>query len=115
MNVCKNEIMDAIEAELEAISRNFTEVDEACVTANIAFKEAKKTFSECQMLSSELCKHVNYGSIQDKLVTVTRLKYAEIRLAELAVEATAMAIKAEQSIADKMDLEGWNDAEKDNQ
>lgn len=100
MNICQDEIRDAIEVELTALNENFTEIDEACVTANIAFREAKETFSECQMLSAELCKYTNYGSIQNKLVTVTRLKYAEIRLAELIVKAAAMAIKAEQSIAE---------------
>lgn len=106
MNVCKNEIMDAIEAELEAINdENFQSIDAASIAAHEAFKEAESELAKCQKLRSELRTCIGYGRVQDTLLAITRLKYTEIQLIQRACQSVAMAIKAEQSIADKMDLE----------
>lgn len=108
MNVCENEIRDAIEAELEVINENnllLESIDAASIAAHEAFEEVKLEFAKCQKLHSELRTCIGYGRVQGELLTITRLKYAEIQLTQKACQATAMAIKAEQIIADKMSLE----------
>lgn len=105
MNVCKNEIMDAIEVELEATNEDFPSIAFAAIATHKAFEEVKLEFEKCQKLRSELRTCIGYGRVQGELLTITRLKYAEIQLTQKACQATAMAIKAEQIIADKMNLE----------
>lgn len=104
MNVCENEIRDAIEAELEAINENFQSTGAAGIAAHKAFKEAESELAKCQKLCSELSTCIGYGRDQGTLLTITRLKYTEIQLIQKACKAVAMAIKAEQSIADMMNL-----------
>lgn len=105
MNVCKNEILDAIEAELEAINEDFQSIGAASIAAHEAFKEAESELAKCQKLRSELRTCIGCGRVQGTLLAVTRLKYTEIQLIQKACHAVAMAIKAEQSIADKMSSE----------
>lgn len=105
MNACENEIRDAIEVELETINENFQSIDSASIAAHEAFKEVELECEKCQKLRSELRTCIGYGRVQGELLTITKLKYAEIQLTQKACQATAMAIKAEQIIADKMSLE----------
>lgn len=105
MNVCENEIRDAIEAELEAINENFQLTGEAGIAAHEALKEVELELAQCQKLRSELRTCIGNGRVQGTLLAITRLKYTEIQLIQKACKAVAMAIKAEQSIADMMSLE----------
>lgn len=108
MNVCKNEIMDAIEAELEAINKDFPSITFAAIATYKAFEEVKLGFEKCQKLRSELRTCIGDNRVQGELLTITRLKYAEIQLVQKAVQSIAMTIKAEQFIADEMILEEGN-------
>lgn len=109
MNVCKNEIMDAIEAELIAANEKhppFASLHEAYAVLLEEFEEADDELMSC---NESLCKawyNVKNDNIQAALDLLCKLKSSAECLAMEACQMAAMAIKAEQSIADKINLEG---------
>lgn len=109
MNVCKNEIRDAIEAELVAANEKhppFASLHEAYAVILEEFEEADDELMLCNKYIQKAWHCIKEGNNQCALDYFARLKYRAERLAMEACQVAAMAIKAEQSIADKMDLEG---------
>lgn len=115
MNVCKNEIRDAVEAELIAANEKhppFTSLHEAYAVILEEFEEAKHELIACDKLIQEIWTCTKMDKIKVALAYFARLRYNAERLAMEACQMAAMAIKAEQSFADKMGSENENENER---
>lgn len=108
MNVCKNEIRDAIEKEL--ISANeihppFASLHEAYAVTLEELEEATNKLMQCNGFMNDVWSYTKEDNIQGALEAFKYLKHSAEHLAQEACQVAAMAIKAEQSIADKMSSE----------
>lgn len=109
MNVCENEIRDAVEVELIAANEKhppFASLHEAYAVILEELEEATTELMLCNGYIQEVWKCTKDDDIQGALEAFEKLKHTSQRLAMEACQADAMAIKAEQSFAEKMDLEG---------
>lgn len=109
MIVCKNEIRDAVEAELTAANEKhplFVSLHEAYAVTLEELEEAADELRLCFEYIHEAWKHIKDDNIQGALDRFAHLGYRTQRLAQEACQVSAMAIKAESSLAEKMDLEG---------
>ncbi|MDE6020537.1 MAG: hypothetical protein K2H01_06050 [Ruminococcus sp.] len=106
MNVCKNEISDAVEAELVAANEKyppFASLHEAYAVVKEEFEEAKVEIDEYKKLMDDFWNCIKDDDIRGALELTAKMKHTGIRLAMEASQMAAMAIKAEQSIVNKMD------------
>lgn len=108
INVCENEIRDAIEAELVAANEKnppFASLHEAYAVILEEFEEANDEFMLCHEYLQKAWNCIKENNTQGALDYFVRLKYKAERLAMEACRVAAMAIKAEQSFAGKMSSE----------
>lgn len=106
MNVCKNEILDAIEAELVSaneIHPPFASLHEAYAVTREEFEEADDELRLCNECIQKAWHCIKNDNIQGALGYFARLKYRAERLAMEACQMAAMAIKAEQSFSEKLE------------
>ncbi|MDE6020305.1 MAG: hypothetical protein K2H01_04795 [Ruminococcus sp.] len=108
MNVCENEIRDAIEAELIAANEKhppFASLHEAYAVTLEELEEATDELMLCNEHLQEIWTCTKDDDVHGALEAFEKLKYCAQRLSMEGCQVAAMAIKAEQSIAAKMDLE----------
>lgn len=101
MNACKNEILDAIEAELvlaNEIHPPFASLHEAYAVTREEFEEADDELRLCNDCIQKAWHCIKDDNIQGALGYFARLKYRAERLAMETCQMAAMAVKAEQSI-----------------
>lgn len=105
MNVCKNEICDAIEAELVSANEThppFASLHEAHAVTREEFEEADDELMLCNEYIQKAWFCIKMDNVQGALNYFARLKYRAERLAMEACQMAAMAIKAEQSFSEKL-------------
>lgn len=108
MNVCKNEIRDAIENELVSaneIHPPFASLHEAYAVTLEEFEEAKNELDDCTEDLDFIWQRTKEDRIGYALIGFANLRHHAERLAQEACQLAAMAIKAEQSFAEKMKSE----------
>lgn len=106
MNVCKNEIKDAIEAELVSANEThppFASLHEAYAVILEELEEATDELMLCSKSIQKAWHCIKEDNIQGTLAHFARLKYRAERLAMEACQVAAMANKAEQSFAEKLE------------
>lgn len=106
MNVCENEIRDAIEAELVSANEKqppFTSLHEAYAVILEEFEETDDELMLCNECIQKAWHCIKDDNIQGALHYFARLKYRAERLAMEACQVAAMAIKAEQSFSEKLE------------
>lgn len=100
MNVCKDEIRDAIEHELVSaneIHPPFASLHEAYAVILEELEEAEEQFKLCKTQLELAWERIRSNSITPTLITMRSLERAAEHLAEEACQVSAMAIKAQQS------------------
>jgi hypothetical protein len=108
MNVCENEIRDAVEAELIAANEKyppFASLHEAYAVILEEYEEADDELMACDEFIQDVWRYTKEDNTQGALEAFKYLKHRAEHLAQEACQMAAMANKAEQSFADKMNLE----------
>lgn len=113
MNVCENEIRDAIEAELVAANEKhppFASLHEAYAVTLEELEEAEKEIKRYRKFMKKFWKCIKNDDVYGALEISEKMEYTGIRLAMKASQMVAMNIKTVQSIAAKME---WEENEND--
>jgi len=100
MNVCENEIRDAVEVELITANEkhpSFASLHEAYAVTLEELEEATDELMLCDGYIHEAWQHTKDDNVQGVLEAFEKLKYASQRLAMEACQVSAMAIKVDQS------------------
>lgn len=104
MNVCQNEIRDAIEHELVSaneIHPPFASLHEAYAVILEELEEAEEQLKLCKTLLELAWERIRNDSITHALITMRSIERTAGHLAEEACQVSAMAIKAQQSEAER--------------
>lgn len=105
MNICENEIRDAVEVELIAANENhppFASLHEAYAVTLEELEEATTELMLCNGYIHEVWGCTKDDDIKGALEAFEKLKHTSQRLAQEACQVSAMAIKAEQSFIAKL-------------
>lgn len=100
MNVCKDEIKNAIEHELVAANEvhpPFASLHEAYAVILEELEEAEEQMQLCKTQLELAWERIRSDSITPAIITMRSLERTAEHLAEEACQVSAMAIKAQQS------------------
>ena len=106
MNVCKDEIRDAIEHELVSaneIHPPFVSLHEAYAVILEEFEEAEEQMQLCKEEMGELWRTVKSDHLKGSLESLHWIQVYAQKSAEECCQLAAMAIKAQQSEIERME------------